>query len=147
MPGAVHVQIGRQLRPQLGQNLLSRQRIPKVEVVEVFHHLVCDDNGIFRLPRLRSVLQNAELNGKAAFIGFDERIHPTRVRIKIRTIAGTRLLQRFPGCRAHSQDALLTVDPERRSAQNLGKFSGSKAPHHVHLPEPVLRGDIALSEK
>ena len=147
VPRAVHVQISRQLRPQLGQNLLSRQHVPKGVIVEILHHLVRDDDGILGLPRLRPVLQDVELNRKPIFMSLDERIHSTRVSIKIRTIPRTRHLQRFPGRRPQSQDALLAVDLERVLAKNLREFSGSEAPHHIHLPQPVLRRHVALSEK
>ncbi len=93
MPGTVYVQIGSQVRAQLRQNLLSREHVPEGVVVEVLDHLVCDDDGIFRLPRLWLVLQDAELNWKIAHMAIDECIHPMRVRVKIRTIARTRHLQ------------------------------------------------------
>jgi len=50
------------VQAQLGQNLLSRERVSESVKVEVFHHLICDDDGILRLPRLRPVFQNMKLN-------------------------------------------------------------------------------------
>ncbi len=77
----------------------------------------------------------------------NERIHPAGVRLKVRMIAGTRHLQRFPGRRPHSQDALFAVNLQRIFAQYFGKFSAPETPHDVHLPEPVLRRDVALREE
>jgi len=77
----------------------------------------------------------------------NERIHPPRVRLKVRTIAGARHLQRFPRRRPQSQNALLTVDLQRVFAQNFGKFSAPETPHNIHLPKPVLSRDVALGEE
>ena len=119
VPGTIHVEIGSQLRTQLGQDLFTGERVGKGIIVEILHHLVCDDDRILCLPRFRPVLQNPKLKRKAVCMGLDKCIHSPRVGVKVRTVARTRHLQRFSGRRAQSQDALLAVDLERVLAENL----------------------------
>ena len=42
---------------------------------------------------------------------------------------------------------MLAVVLEKVVAKNLGNFAGGEAPHHVHLPQAVLRGHISLGKK
>jgi hypothetical protein len=45
------------------------------------------------------------------------------------------------------QNSLLAVHLHRVFADDFRKFSGSGAPQHVHLPQPVLRGHIPLRKE
>src|SRR5258708_25791278 len=96
VPRTVYIQIRGQLRSELGKNFLSIERIFEGVVVEILHHLVRDDDGVLRLPWFWTILQNAELDGKGAALGFDEGVHSTRVGIKLTAITGARHLQRLP---------------------------------------------------
>jgi hypothetical protein len=48
---------------------------------------------------------------------------------------------------AQLQDALLAVVVDERRAEQFGEVAGAGAAEGVHLPEAVLRGDVALGEE
>ena len=46
-----------------------------------------------------------------------------------------------------SENALLTIVLDVLRAQDDRQVAGSKSSRHVHLPQPVLRGDVSLGEE
>src|ERR1700733_9004732 len=105
VPGSIHIQVGGQLRPQLSQDLLPRQSVAKGVIVQFLYHPDGNDNGVLCLPRLGSILQNAELERKAVAMRLNECVDSAGVGIEIRTVAGSRHLQRLPGRCTKSQNA------------------------------------------
>ncbi len=85
--------------------------------------------------------------GRLAPMRCDECVHPTRIIFEVSAILRRRNLQRFLRGHLQPQNSLLTVVLEEGIAQNLGNFAGGEAPHHVHLPQTVLRCDIPLRKK
>ena len=78
---------------------------------------------------------------------FEKCIHAASVSLKITPVAsGDALLRRF-GRDPQPQNPLLAVHLHRVFADHFRKFSGSGAPQDVHLPQPILRGHVALGKK
>jgi len=50
------------------------------------------------------------------------------------------------GSGANLEDALGAVMGNEAGAEDFGQFSGGVATENIHLPQAVLRGDIALRE-
>ena len=116
-------------------------------MVQILHHARAHQQGIDHRPRPRRVLQQAEFERKPVAMRFEKRIYSASVSVKISPVArGDNLLRRF-GCEPQPQNPLLAVHLHRVFADHFRKFSGSGAPHHVHLPQPVLRGDVSLRKK
>ncbi len=78
---------------------------------------------------------------------FNVGVHPTRVGLEVGAILRRGDLKRLLGGDSESQNSLLAVVLEKGIAQNLGNFAGGEAPHHVHLPQTVLRGHVPLGKK
>src|SRR5262245_2188796 len=78
---------------------------------------------------------------------FDKRVDPTRVSFEEGAISGREALHRFASGGAQPKDPLLAITLEKSGTGDFSHFSGSKASHDVHLPEAVLRRDVALGEK
>jgi hypothetical protein len=77
----------------------------------------------------------------------EKRIHSASVSVKISPVArGDTLLRRFSR-EPQPQNPLLAIHFHGGFANHFRKFSGSGAPHHVHLPQPVLRGHVPLGKK
>jgi hypothetical protein len=75
---------------------------------------------------------------------FDVSVHSPRIRLEVRAILCWGNLKRFLRRHLQPQNPLLTIMLEKGIAQNLGNFAGGEAPHHVHLPQAVLRSDVSL---
>ena len=45
------------------------------------------------------------------------------------------------------ENALLAIDADKTRAQNHGQVAGREAPRHVHLPETLLCGHVALCKE
>ena len=78
---------------------------------------------------------------------FDVSVHSPRIGFEVRAILCRGNLERFLRRHPQPQNPLLAVVLEKVIAKNLGNFAGGESPHHVHLPQTVLRGDIPLSKK
>jgi len=74
-------------------------------------------------------------------------INSSRVCIKVLSVLWRRGLKTFFSGGAETENSLLAIMLQGDIADDLRKFSGSRAAHEVHLKEPVLCGDIALREK
>ena len=78
---------------------------------------------------------------------FNVSVHPARIGLEVRAILRRGNLKRLLGGHSEPQNPLLAVMLQKAVAKNLGNFAGGEAPHHVHLPQTVLRGDIPLGKK
>ena len=147
MPRGVHVQIGSQFRPQLGQDLLAVERVAIGIMVQVFHHLGRNQGRVLRRPRTRRIFQDAKLDRQPVAMRFDISVYAPRIGLEVSAILRRRNLNRLPGGHSEPQNPLLPVVLEKFVAQNLGDFAGCESPHHVHLPQAVLRSHKSLRKK
>lgn len=77
----------------------------------------------------------------------DEPVYPSRVRSEVSSVLrrqGSRVLF---GQSPDAELARFAIHLERGSTDYLGQLSCCCAAHDVHLPQPVLRGDVTLHEK
>ena len=93
------------------------------------------------------VAQDAKLERQPVTMRFDERVHPACIGFEVSAILRGGNLKRL--LRGHSQakNPLLAVVLEKGIAKKFGHFAGGEAPHHVHLPQTILRGHISLRKK
>ncbi len=77
-------------------------------------------------------------------MGSDEGIDASSVVIEESAVAFTQRCDDLFGLGAHLEQALNAVVVDETFAEDFGDLSGDVAPGHVHLPETVLGGDVAL---
>ena len=108
-----------------------------------------DQQGIGGRPRLGHVAQEPELDGQGApFDGLlDVGGHAGRVRFQHGACFGAGRRQAGGRGLLQAQRAEEAVPIQRRLAHHLREAAGGPAPVHVHLPQPVLRGDVALGKE
>ncbi len=74
-------------------------------------------------------------------------VHPTGIGGVVPVILRRAEFHGLAGCLPYSQDALLAIELHHLPAQNLGQFPGGVTSRHIHLPQPVLRGDKTLRKE
>ncbi|MCY1288712.1 hypothetical protein D9M70_377670 [compost metagenome] len=131
-------------RQHLRQSHAQRLLVPVAAQVPRHHGLPAQRIG--RLPVLRLGAQQQELGWQRSLPMVDPRIDAVCVCLQ----GGPRLRRglrkdRF-GVAPHAQRAQELVGIERGGAQDLGEPAGHHALVHLHLPQPVLRVDIAQRE-
>ncbi len=112
-------------------------------LIERLHHAEDDEHRIDGLPAARLIVEQAELGGKRvgfADVGVDAAGVVLEEAAILRGEAGGEPLRSLPELE-HALDAVML---DEVAAENFRDFAGSDAAHHVHLPETVLRGDVAL---
>src|SRR5580698_2349311 len=77
----------------------------------------------------------------------DIRIHTPRVGLKEIAVARAEHRQGFFGRFAQAQNSLFSVTLQRVWSNKFRKLSAASTPDHIHLPQPVLRRDVSLSEE
>ena len=146
-PRRIHEQIGGQLRPQLGEHLFFQQLFLVITVVEELGHRQTDQRRIFHRPHVREVGEEAELQRQRLLVLRDVGVHSGSVGFELRPLRRGHVGDGTLGDLPQSQDALLAVNLDVLRTQHRGQFPGSETARHVHLPQPVLRGDVALREE
>ncbi len=104
-PGADGVEVGEQLRRQLGGELFSRE-LDGEAGGEVLHHHQADEHAVARLPGTRRVVQHAKLGGEMTGVGGDERVDAARVVVEIAEFFGLHLRDDGVGGVAYLEEAL-----------------------------------------
>src|ERR1700733_5957212 len=77
----------------------------------------------------------------------DVGIYAARIVLKIAAVALGEPCGHALGCGPHLQYALHAIMLDQVFAQKLGQLASGHAARHIHLPETVLRGDVALRFK
>ena len=70
--------------------------------------------------------------------------HSPRVGLKIGTVARRKRPSPLTRDFAQAENALLAIMFNQRRAEDLGHLARSVPSHHIHLPETILRRDVAL---
>ena len=96
---------------------------------------------------MREVSEEAELQRQSFLVLLDVGVHAGGIGLEVRALGhvhvGDSPLRDLP----QAEDALLAIDLDVLRPQNRGQVAGSVAPGHVHLPQPVLRGDVTLRKE
>src|SRR5207249_12175677 len=97
-----------------------------------------------RLPRFGLVAEKREFKRKTFLMMRDKLIHAARV--GFHHLAGFGVHERGVALSGASKSvgAELFVDGKRPGAENLRKLPAGEAAEQVHLPETILRHDVAL---
>src|ERR1700722_6656367 len=78
---------------------------------------------------------------------FEEGIDPPDVGVEVRAIAGGNLFLRVFSGLPDAEYALFAIELDCGFTDYFGLVSSRGAPHHIHLPQAVLRGYVALSKE
>ncbi len=146
-PRGIHEQIGGQLRPQLCQELLFHQLVLVEAVIEKLGHRQADQGRILHRPHVREVGEEAKLQRQRLLVLRDVRVHARGVSLELRLLRSRHDGHRSLGHLPQSQDALLAVKLDVLRTQHRRQFARSETAGHVHLPQPVLRGNVSLREQ
>src|SRR4051812_21190684 len=113
-------------------------------MIEELGHAGADEERIHGGPCMGEVTEHAELSGQRMLMVGDVGIHAARVDLKIAASSRCQCADSMLCDLAKSKDALLLVDLQHRRTHHGGEFTGGIAACHVHLPQTVLCGDVAL---
>ncbi len=109
------------------------------------HHAEQDEDGVDGPPRLWLVHEQAELGGEGVLVRGDEGVDASGVVVEEAAVAVAHGCDDLLGLGAHFEQALDAVVGDEAFAEDFGDLSGDIAAGHIHLPEAVLGGDVALS--
>ena len=77
----------------------------------------------------------------------DKEIDAARVVVEAAAIAGGQIAVEALGGEANLEHALRFVVPDERGAHDFSELAVGAAARAVHLPQAILSGDVALSDK
>src|SRR5271168_5307609 len=116
--------------------------------VKTFDHIQANENRIRAGPRTRAVMQEPELRGEVSSAAqLHKKIYSTRVLLKAMSVAVGKAVVNPLSHIAELVDPLNLVVLDRFGAEHFRQSAGRIAPQYVHLPEPILRSDIALRQQ
>ncbi len=116
-------------------------------MIQELRHGESDQQRVFDCPDMRGVGQEAEFQREGFAVLGDIGVYAVGIGLKLRVLRRVHLSDGLLRYLAQSEDALLAIRVHEVGAKNYGEIAGSKTACHVHLPEPLLRGDVALGEK
>ena len=114
---------------------------------EVLEHDEADEEGVARSPGRGLIAEEAELEWEMRMLECDGGVDASGVLLEEMKLIGRESSDGTVGCDAELERALETVVGEECRAEDLGECAGGVAAEDIHLPEAVLRGDEALSDK
>ena len=131
-----------------GGNVCTRQLGRSVHV-QPLHQQHSHANRVHAAPGLGPIAQQPELDGKMMRLLAlrNVEIDAAGVVVEARAIGGRHPRVDALGGHANLQNALRLVVLDERRTENFGQLAVGAAPQAVHLPEPVLRGDVALRDE
>ena len=145
-PRAGGIQIRGQRGPDARGNPFPLQLLRPV-LIEHLHHAHDHQHGIHGLPWLRLVHQQAKLGRQPVLMRADKGIHAARVIVEVAAVAVVESRGQPLRRRAHGQHTLHAVVFHELRSQDLRCLAGGHAARHIHLPEAVLGGHIALGKE
>ena len=115
-------------------------------VGEVLKHDEADEEGIAWSPGGGGELEDAVFEGEVVSLGGDGGVDAFGVKLQPVELVGRHSGEGSIGGGAELQDALDAVVGNHGRAEDLGELTGGVAAEGLHLPEAVLRGDVALGD-
>jgi hypothetical protein len=108
------------------------------------HHAEEDEYRVDGPPGSGLVHEQTELGGQVVLMSRDEGVDASGVVVEEAAVAGVHRGDDLFGFGAHLEEALHAVVSDEAFAEDLRDLPGDVAAGHVHLPEAVLGGDVAL---
>jgi hypothetical protein len=106
-----------------------------------------EESGIGHGPRTRLIAEQGKLDWQRVEMGLDERIHAARIGGEGGAVGSRHGVNGIFGEMPHPQRSRFLIRFEPGRTHDFGQLSAGKAPQAIHLPQPVLRGRVALREK
>jgi len=115
--------------------------------IEGLHHHEADGDGVSAGPRSRLVVKEAELGRQVVLVLLDVAVDAGCIGVEARALFGVEMAV-DAGCDvAQLKDALGNIVRDERGAEDFRECAAGVATEHVHLPEAILCGDVALGEE
>jgi hypothetical protein len=144
-PGAGGVEICDELGREMGGEGLAAELIGEAGG-EVLEEGEFDEEGVSGGPGYGLVADEAELDGEVIALGGDGGVDTVGVDGEPALLIGGQDSDGAVRRCAELEGALEAVVLEHLAAEDGGELAGGVAAEEIHLPEAVLRGDVALGE-
>ena len=92
-------------------------------------------------------MKHAKLGRQRVLVLRDVEVHAARIGFKAGAIVRGQVGIDAVGSDCEAEDALRLIVLEQRSAEDLGQFAIGVAAVKIHLPEAILRRDVALGDE
>ena len=116
-------------------------------MVEELRHRQAHQHRILHRPHIREVDEEAKLQRKRLLVLRNVSVHPGGIGLELRALrrrhVGNGPLRHLP----QAENPLLSINLDVLRSKHCGQLAGSVTARHVHLPQPVLRGDVSLREQ
>ena len=96
---------------------------------------------------MREIREEAKFQRQSFLVLRDVSVHPGGIGFEVGALGHAHVGHVSLRDLSQAKDAMLAIKLDVLRPQNGGQIAGSVAPGHVHLPQPVLRGDVALGKK
>ena len=117
-------------------------RLPGIR--ERLIHVARNCERVGGLPGLRRIFEELEFDRKIAFVPVDVGVDAAGVGVHDFSRLTVERSGFAVGSNTDAERTELHVDFHDVGTENLGKLAAADATEQIHLPEPVLRDDIAL---
>jgi hypothetical protein len=144
-PRAYGVEVGDEVEGETGGESFAVELLGEA-VGEVLKHGERDEDGVAGGPEIGLVAEDAELQGEMRALTFDGGVDAGGVEGEPVELVGRQDGDGAVGGGADLESALGAVVGEESRAEDFGEGAGGMAAEGLHLPETVLRGDVALGD-
>src|ERR1017187_2336915 len=96
---------------------------------------------------MREISEEAKYQRQSFLVLRDVSVHPGGIGFEVGALGHVHVGRVSLRNLSQAKDAMLAIELDVLRSQNGGQVAGSVAPGHVHLPQPVLRGDVTLSKE
>ncbi len=144
-PGAGGVEVGDEFGGEFGGEGFTVEFLREAGG-EVLEEDEADGDGVAGCPRGGLIAEEAELKREVRALGFHGGVDAAGVEFEPAHLVGWEGGVGAVGGLADLEGALEAVVGDHALAKDLGHVAGDEAAKGVHLPEAVLRGDVALGD-
>lgn len=144
-PGAYGVEVSEEGRGEPGGEGFAVELLGEA-VGEVLKHDEADEEGVAGDPGGWGEVEETELEGEMVALDGDGGVDAAGVEVEIVKLVWGEDGDGPVGGGTELEDALGTVVEDEAGAEEFSKLAGGVAAEGFHLPETILRGDVALGE-